>query len=142
MDKQKLVLIIVIIALIGVVAVLSAYVLGLNQELDNNSNDNINNLTVSNNTAENKTQDNPQVNQNNYIGKEKAKQIAQSFLHDVQTTNYEIRRIDFVTINGVPIYRVSFWDYHILYDGTEAGWGEVYVGAKDGKIYDSYGGRY
>lgn len=47
--------------------------------------------------------------------------------------------IDFVTINGVPLYRVKYYDSYVTVYGTEAGWDEVYIGAKDGKIYDDSG---
>lgn len=126
-------LIIAILILIGVVAALSGYIIGQNQQSVNNTT----NLSAANNTTENNTQ----VNQTDYIGKAKAKQIAQAFLKEYQITDYEIRSIDLVIINGVPLYRVSYWDYYITIDGTESGWDEVYVGAKDGKLYDAYGNR-
>lgn len=51
----------------------------------------------------------------------------------------EIRSINFVTINGAPLYRVMYWNDHILADGTETGRGNVLIGAKDGRLYDDYG---
>ena len=138
MEKQKkMILIIVFVILIGLVMGLVGYIIAQNQQLAQNIN-NTKNLGVKNNTTvTNNT--NSSINQNNYIGKAEAKKIAQANLQEYNVTSYEIRNIDFVTINGVPLYRINYWDYSILADGTQKGWDEIYVGAKDGKIYDSYG---
>lgn len=68
--------------MIGVVAALSGYIIGQNQQSVNNTT----NLSAANNTTENNTQ----VNQTNYIGKAKAKQIAQAFLKEYQVTTTKL----------------------------------------------------
>ena len=137
MEKQKIILIVAVIVLIGVVMGLLGYIIAQNQQSSQSTNNSknmsaTNNTTVTSNTASSTKHD-------NYIGKTKAESIAESHLKEYGVTDYEIRSIDFVTINGVPLYRVNYWDHYITADGTESGWDEVYVGAKDGKIYDSEG---
>ncbi len=80
------------------------------------------------------------TNNTNYIGEAKAKQIAIDYLTeiDVMKTS-EIRSVDFVTINGVPLYRIKYYDHYVTVYGTETGWEDVLIGAKDGKLYDDYG---
>lgn len=136
--KQKIVLIIAIVILIGVVIALSWYIIDQNQQLTNATN----NTSIKNNTTAKKITTSPTttVKETTYIGKAAAKKVAIDFLTDrggMETI--EIRSVDFLTINGIPLYRVKYWDHYITYDGTEYGWGEVYIGAKDGKLYDEEG---
>ncbi len=98
-----------------------------------------NNTSNNQNVANNTTQNNTPTNQTNYIGKAQAKKITRDFLEERGVTDYEIRTIDLVTVNGVTLYRVGYWDYYITADGTESGWDDLYIGAVNGKIYDSYG---
>lgn len=51
MEKQKLGLIIAIIILIGIITILSGYIIGLNQNSIENANNTTNNTTVANNTT-------------------------------------------------------------------------------------------
>lgn len=143
MEKQKLGLIIAIIILIGIITILSGYIIGLNQNSIENANNTTNNTTVANNTTVTKNTATSYNNEEtNYIGEAAAKQIAIDVLTEYGVMDTaEIRSIDLVTINGVPLYRIKFWDHSVLDDGTEHGWDEVLVGAKDGKIYDDYGER-
>lgn len=97
----------------------------------NQSNNSTNHITNNTTTHSQKT---------NYIGKAAARQKAIDFLTDrdsMDTT--EIRSIDLVTINGVPLYRVRTYDHYITFQGTEAGWDDLYIGAKDGRVYDDQG---
>lgn len=137
MEKQKIILIVAVIVLIGVVMGLLGYIIAQNQQSAQSTNNNKNMSATNNSAVTNNTTSS--IKHNNYIGKAKAKEIVQNFLEERGSTQCEIRSIDFVTINGVPLYRVSYWDHYIIYDGTESGWDETYVGAKDGKIYDSEG---
>ena len=137
MEKQKIILIVAVIVLIGVVMGLLGYIIAQNQQSAQSTNNGknmsaINNTAVTDNTTSSTKHD-------NYIGKTKAEAIAEADLKEYGVTDYEIRSVDFVTINGVPLYRVNYWDYSILADGTQKGWDEDYVGAIDGKIYDSQG---
>lgn len=139
MDKQKIVLIFTIIILIGVVTALSTYILTQNPQSTNNTTNNSSNSS-SNNLKNTKTKNNASTRtENNYIGKAEAKRIVQSLLDEDPYNQAEITRVDFVIVNGVPMYRVEFYDNYIGYDGTEYGWDEIYVGAKDGMIHDAYG---
>lgn len=119
---------------------LSGYILGLNQQSQGNNSTTNNTTATNNSTVINNTTTSTPTEETNYIGKAAAKQKAIDFLTEYGgMEGIEIRSIDFVTINGVPLYRVMYWDNHKLADGTVDGWGSVMIGAKDGKLYDDYG---
>jgi hypothetical protein len=140
LEKQKIVLIVVILILIGVVMGLSGYILGLNQQPKVNNSTTNNTTATNNSTVTNNTTTSAPTEETNYIGKAAAKQKAIDFLteYGVMQTS-EIRSIDFVTINGVPLYRIKYWDNYVMANGAQHGWGEVLIGAKDGRLYDEYG---
>lgn len=144
MEKQKIVLIITIIILIGIIMALSVYIIGQNQQTKENNNT-TNNTTVTNNTNTSTptNETNRETNkETNYIGEAAAKQKAIEFLTEYGIIDTaEIRYIDFITINGVPLYRIKYWDHYIMADGNERGWDEVLIGAKDGMLYDDNGER-
>ncbi len=139
MEKTVKILLIVCIILVACFSVSVGYILQGN--LLTNTQPEVSAINQSNNitnqTANNKTNSSQKTN---YIGKAAAKSIAIDYLTEygsIDTT--EIRSIDFVTINGVSLYRVKTYDHYITYDGTEAGWEDIFIGAKDGKIYDDSG---
>lgn len=133
----------VIVVLLVAVAVIGSYAyIAIN---NNNSESSIKNLneteSQTNNASINNINNNGTAIEEKYIGKNRAIQIAKDFFNEYKIYNAEISSVDFVTINGVPLYRVNYWDNYITYDGTPIGWEEVYIGAKDGKLYDSSGGK-
>jgi len=80
------------------------------------------------------------TNNENYIGETAAKKIAIDYLTDIDAMKTsEIKSVDFVTINGVPLYRIKYYDHYVTVYGTESGWNDLLIGAKDGKLYDDYG---
>jgi len=103
LEKQKILLIVAIILLIGVVMVLSGYILGLNQQPKVN-NSSSNNTTVTNSSNVTNNTNSSLNEESNYIGKAAAKQKTIEFLTEYGgMETIEIRSIDFVTINGVPL---------------------------------------
>ncbi len=145
MEKTVKILIVVCIILICGFGLTIGMLLEKNSNIasaQNNSNVNQSVQTSSDNSGQ-KTNNSPVNSQKtNYIGKAAAKQKAIEFLTDrdsMDTT--EIKSVDLVTINGVPLYCVETYDHYITYSGTEAGWDDIYIGAKDGMIYDDYGER-
>ena len=93
---------------------------------------NITGLTVNNTTTHGQ--------KTNYIGKTAAKRKAINFLTEMDVIDTtEIKSVDLVTINGVPLYRVRTYNHYITVYGTETGLYDIYIGAKNGRLYDDDG---
>jgi hypothetical protein len=137
MSTANKILIVVVIVLIASIGIAAGMLLTSKAPVANNTTTN-----TSANVSEPVTTTTTSTNDTNYIGESKAKQIAIDFLTErggMETISK--MSVDFVTINGVPLYRVKYYDSYVTVYGTETGWEDVLIGAKDGKLYDDYGER-
>mgnify|MGYP006924659318 CR=1 FL=1 len=137
MSKTNKILIIVVIVLIAGIGLAAGMLLTSKAPVNNTT---VNNTSVTVNESTPTTTAPTAVTDNNYIGEAKAKQIAMDFLNERGGTETISRMsVDIVNINGVQLYRVKYYDSYVTVYGTETGWEELYIGAKDGKFYDDSG---